>query len=121
MNTICKMRDIYKALSIFETAFEEVYGISLNEAMVLCALREAGKEKTLDVSISELAALYGFEQTEDNGSPKSAREAALIEEARRQKEIARKKAEQREYEAKKQSNLSTEQILKWKYSRYSGD
>ena len=41
MNTICKMRDIYKALSIFETAFEEVYGISLNEAMVLCALREA--------------------------------------------------------------------------------
>lgn len=46
MNTICKMRDIYKALSIFETAFEEVYGISLNEAMVLCALREAGKEIT---------------------------------------------------------------------------
>ena len=44
MNTICKMRDIYKALSIFETAFEEVYGISLNEAMVLCALREAGTE-----------------------------------------------------------------------------
>ena len=44
MNTICKMRDIYKALSIFETAFEKVYGISLNEAMVLCALREAGKE-----------------------------------------------------------------------------
>lgn len=84
-------------------------------------MREAGKEKTLDVSISELAALYGFEQTEDNGSPKSAREAALIEEARRQKEIARKKAEQREYEAKKQSNLSTEQILKWKYSRYFGD
>ena len=44
MNTICKIRDIYKALSIFETAFEEVYGISLNEAMVLCALREAGKD-----------------------------------------------------------------------------
>lgn len=86
---------------------------------VKCAKPE--KKKTLDVSISELAALYGFEQTEDNGSPKSAREAALIEEARRQKEIARKKAEQREYEAKKQSNLSTEQILKWKYSRYSGD
>lgn len=84
-------------------------------------MREAGKEKTLDVSISELAALYGFEQTEDNGSPKSAREAALIEEARRRKEIERKKAEQRDYEAKKQSNLSTEQILKWKYSRYSGD
>ena len=44
MNTICKMRDIYRALSVFETAFEEMYAISLNEAMVLCALREAGKE-----------------------------------------------------------------------------
>ena len=52
MNTICKMRDIYKALSVFETAFEEMYAISLNEAMVLCALREAGKEIT-STAISE--------------------------------------------------------------------
>ena len=52
MNTICKMRDIYKALSVFETAFEEMYAISLNEAMVLCALREAGKEST-STAISE--------------------------------------------------------------------
>lgn len=44
MNTICKMRNIYKALSAFESAFEKVYGLSLNEAMVLCALHEAGKE-----------------------------------------------------------------------------
>ena len=52
MNSICKMRDIYKALSVFETAFEEMYAISLNEAMVLCALREAGKEIT-STAISE--------------------------------------------------------------------
>ena len=52
MNTICKMRDIYKALSVFETAFEEMYAISLNEAMVLCALREAEKEIT-STAISE--------------------------------------------------------------------
>ena len=52
MNTICKMSDIYKALSVFETAFEEMYEISLNEAMVLCALREAGKEIT-STAISE--------------------------------------------------------------------
>ena len=52
MNTICKMRDIYKALSVFETAFEEMYAISLNEAMVLCALLEAGKEIT-STAISE--------------------------------------------------------------------
>lgn len=46
MNTICKMRDIYRALSTFEAAFENVYGLSLNEAMVLCALREVGEEMT---------------------------------------------------------------------------
>lgn len=46
MNTICKMRDIYKVLSTFETAFEQAYGLSLNEAMVLCALDEAGREMT---------------------------------------------------------------------------
>lgn len=45
MNTICKMRDIYKALSVFETAFEEMYAISLNEAMVL--VRCAKPEKRL--------------------------------------------------------------------------
>lgn len=46
MNTICMMRDIYKALSGFEAQFERVYGLSLNEAMILCALQESGKEMT---------------------------------------------------------------------------
>lgn len=40
------MRDIYKALAGFEAQFEEVYGLSLNEAMILCALQEAQKEMT---------------------------------------------------------------------------
>ena len=35
------MRDIYKALAGFEAQFEEVYGLSLNEAM-----QEAQKEMT---------------------------------------------------------------------------
>lgn len=40
------MREIYKALAGFEAAFERKYGLSLNEAMVLCALQEAKKEMT---------------------------------------------------------------------------
>lgn len=40
------MRDIYKALTTFEVSFEKKYGLSLNEAMVLCALAEAKKEIT---------------------------------------------------------------------------
>lgn len=35
------MRNAYRALTTFETTFEQEYSISLNEAMVLCALREA--------------------------------------------------------------------------------
>lgn len=46
MNTICKMRDLYKALSCFENAFEKAYGLSLNEAMVLCALNESTDKMT---------------------------------------------------------------------------
>lgn len=40
------MRELYKALTTFEAAFEKKYGLSLNEAMVLCALAEAKKEIT---------------------------------------------------------------------------
>lgn len=40
------MRNIYKALSGFESSFEQAYGLSLNEAMVLCALYEADEELT---------------------------------------------------------------------------
>ena len=40
------MRDIFKALSGFEAQFEEIYGLTLNEAMILCALQEAREEMT---------------------------------------------------------------------------
>lgn len=35
---ICVMRELMKALSDFENRLEEAHGVSLNEAMVLCAL-----------------------------------------------------------------------------------
>lgn len=84
-------------------------------------MRAAGKEKTLEVSLRDLVVLYDFHQSIDDGSPKSAREMALIEEARKRKEIERRKNEMREQMAKKEKNLTTEQILRWKYARYSGD
>ena len=40
MKTICVMRDVFKAMARFEDAFEKVYQVSLNEAMILCALQE---------------------------------------------------------------------------------
>lgn len=47
------MRDIYKAISVFETEFEKVYGLSLNEAMVLCSLEEAVGEGLTSTTIAE--------------------------------------------------------------------
>jgi DNA-binding MarR family transcriptional regulator len=41
MKTICAMRDVFKAMDDFEHAFEAMYKISLNEAMILCTLRKA--------------------------------------------------------------------------------
>ena len=46
MKTICAMRDVFKAMGNFETAFEKMYQITLNEAMILCALKEASEKVT---------------------------------------------------------------------------
>ncbi|MDR0892005.1 MAG: winged helix DNA-binding protein [Mediterranea sp.] len=46
MKTICAMRDVFKAMSDFENAFEATYKISLNEAMILCTLKRAGERMT---------------------------------------------------------------------------
>lgn len=46
MKTICVMREVFKAMSNFERSFENVYQISLNEAMILCALQETQEQMT---------------------------------------------------------------------------
>ena len=46
MKTICVMREVFRAMANFESAFEEVYHLSLNEAMILCALQEAQEQMT---------------------------------------------------------------------------
>lgn len=46
MKTICAMRDVFKALANFEAAFEKVYQISLNEAIILCTLKSVSEKMT---------------------------------------------------------------------------
>lgn len=46
MKTLCKMKDIIKALTTFEERFEKTHQISLNEALLLCVLHESEKEMT---------------------------------------------------------------------------
>lgn len=40
MESICVIKDIYKALYQFEKAFSEVHEITINEAMLLCCLKD---------------------------------------------------------------------------------
>jgi Transcriptional regulators len=49
MKSICVMRDIYKAITTFETNFEKTHGLSLNEAMVLCLLKDTDEGLTSTV------------------------------------------------------------------------
>lgn len=39
-NKMCRLRDIYKAISEVENQMESAYGLNLNEAMLLCQLKE---------------------------------------------------------------------------------
>lgn len=45
MERICVIKDIYKALYRFERDFADEHGITINEAMVLCSLKE-GETRT---------------------------------------------------------------------------
>lgn len=42
MDKLCKIRDLRQAVTHFEADFERRYGISLNEGMLLCSLKEGG-------------------------------------------------------------------------------
>ena len=47
------MRDVFKAMARFEDALEKVYQVSLNEAMILCALQEASPNNMTATSLSK--------------------------------------------------------------------
>ncbi len=55
MESICAIKDIYKTLYQFEKAFAEVHDITINEAMLLCCLKD-GETKSAGM-ISEYIGL----------------------------------------------------------------
>lgn len=40
VKTLCKIRDVYRAISEFEVNFQNKYSICLNEGMLLCTLED---------------------------------------------------------------------------------
>lgn len=54
-NTLCKIRDLYRAIAEFENLFAKTYNLSLNEGMLLCTLLDNGQ-----LTSSELAEALGL-------------------------------------------------------------
>jgi DNA-binding MarR family transcriptional regulator len=52
---LCKIRDLYRSIVEFENHISTSYGLSLNEAMLLCCLSD--KEKLASTEISEALGL----------------------------------------------------------------
>ena len=55
METLCKIRDVYRAIAEFEVQFTQMYDLSLNEGMLLCTLLNTPK-----LTSSEIAEALGF-------------------------------------------------------------
>lgn len=49
------MRDLYRSLALLETRLSETYGLSLNEAMVLCSI---GEETVMAGVVVELSLIH---------------------------------------------------------------
>lgn len=49
-NTLCRIRDLYRAIAEFESSFSKTYGISLNEGMLLCTLLDKGQQTSSEIA-----------------------------------------------------------------------
>ena len=55
METLCKIRDVYRAIAEFEVQFTQMYDLSLNEGMLVCTLLNTPK-----LTSSEIAEALGL-------------------------------------------------------------
>lgn len=50
METLCRIRDLYRTIAEFENKFHAKYGLSLNEGMLLCSLKKEGEMSAGDLA-----------------------------------------------------------------------
>lgn len=74
METLCKIRDIQRAVASFEHKFEKCYNICLNEGMVLCSL-----QKTDSLTSGELGEMLGLTPSNVSKVLRSAENKGLIQ------------------------------------------
>lgn len=73
METLCKIRDIYRAVAAFETEFEKQHNLCLNEGMLLCTL-----DKKESLSSGEIAELLGLTTSNTSKVIKSVENKKLV-------------------------------------------
>lgn len=74
METLCSIRDLYRSIAEFETRFEKIHNLSLNEGMLLCSLTKADR-----LSSGEIAELLGLTTSNTSKVIKSVENKELIE------------------------------------------
>lgn len=74
MDKLCAIRDIRQAVTRFEADFERRYGISLNEGMVLCSLKDGVR-----LSSGELGEMLGLTPSNASKVIAAAERKGLIE------------------------------------------
>ena len=73
MDTLCKIRDIYRAIAEFEVQFMQLYDLSLNEGMLLCTLLNRPK-----LTSSEIAEALGLSASNTSKVIRSVEDKKLI-------------------------------------------
>ncbi|MDH6342482.1 DNA-binding MarR family transcriptional regulator [Parabacteroides sp. PFB2-12] len=71
---LCRIRDIYRAISDFEVEFADRYGVKLNEGMLLCSLKTMGQ-----CSSGRIAELLGLSLSNASKVILSAEKKGLVE------------------------------------------
>ena len=73
METLCKIRDIYRAIAEFEVQFTQMYDLSLNEGKLLCTLLNTPK-----LTSSKIAEALGLSASNTSKVIRSVEEKKLI-------------------------------------------
>ena len=73
ISALCKIRDVYKAISEFEVDFQKLHDLGMNEGMLLCSLN------TQKYSSNELADKLGLSNSNTSKIIKSVEKKGLIE------------------------------------------
>ncbi|WP_280747492.1 winged helix DNA-binding protein [Parabacteroides sp. PF5-9] len=72
VNTLCQIRDVYRAIYEFELNFQQSYDLGLNEGMLLCSLNDQR------YSSNELAGVLGLSNSNTSKVIKSVEKKKLI-------------------------------------------